>query len=76
MSDYLPDLFIRPIPITGIGRLLMLIPLALSISIVYKTIRCDRLSAVPVASLNLCFMIVAGMMLIGFFLLVLFLLMA
>ncbi|MFQ5411266.1 MAG: hypothetical protein ACE5EC_03180 [Phycisphaerae bacterium] len=76
MSDYLPDLFIQPIPITGIGRLLMLIPLALSISIVYKTIRCDRLSAVPVASLSLCFMIVAGMMLIGFFLMILFLLFA
>ncbi len=76
MSDYLPNLFIQPVHITGIGRLLMLIPLALSISIVYKTIRCDRLSAVPVASLSLCFMIVTGMMLIGFFLMILFLLFA
>lgn len=76
MSEYLPDLFIEPMRITGIGRLLMLVPLALSISIVYKTIRCDRLSAVPAASLSLCFLIVAGMLLIGVFLLVLFLLLA
>ena len=61
----LADLFFQPISITGIARLGMLVPLVLSISIVYKTIRCERLGAIPLASLHLCFMIVVCMMLIG-----------
>lgn len=69
MLDFVHDVFVRPIPITGIGRLLMLVPLALMVSIVYKTIRCERLRSVPLASVSLCFMIVTGMMLIGVFLL-------
>ena len=76
MLEFLPDLFVRPLPISGIGRLGMLVPLALMISIVYKTIRCERLGAVPLASLSLCFMIVSGMLAIGLFLLVTFRLLA
>jgi len=76
MSSLIHTLFVEPITITGIGRLLMLVPLALMVSIVYKTIRCQRLSAVPLASVKLCTMIVGGMMLIGGFLLVAFRLLA
>ena len=76
MLEFLPDLFVRPITISGIGRLGMLVPLALMISVVYKTIRCERLRAVPLASLSLCFMIVSGMLAIGLFLLVTFRLLA
>ena len=76
MLEFLPDLFVRPVSISGIGRLAMLLPLALMISIVYKTIRCERLSAVPLASLSLCFMIVSGMLAIGLFLFVTFRLLA
>lgn len=65
MSGLLHSLFIKPYPITGIARLLMLIPLALSVSIVYKTIRCERLRSIPLASVLLCLMIVSCMMLIG-----------
>lgn len=63
--DFLHYLFVQPKTISGIGRLLMLLPLALSISIVYKTIRCKSLSAVPWASLTLTVMIVVGMLLVG-----------
>lgn len=76
MLEFLPDLFVRPLSISGIGRLGMLVPLALMISIVYKTIRCNRLRAVPLASLSLCVMIVGGMLAIGLFLLVTFRLLA
>ena len=72
MSDFLEWLFVRPMTITNIWRLAMLVPLALSVSIVYKTIHCTRLRQVPLASLRLCFMIVAGMLLIGVVLLIVF----
>ncbi|MCG8405880.1 MAG: hypothetical protein MI923_11860 [Phycisphaerales bacterium] len=65
LLDFVHDLFVKPIPITGTGRLLMLVPLALMVSVVYRTIRCERLRSVPLASLSLCFMIVTGMLLIG-----------
>lgn len=70
MLDFFHDLIIKPYQITGAGRLLMLIPLAFSVSVVYKTIRCEKLQSVPLASLTLCFMIVSCMMLIGVALLV------
>lgn len=65
LAQFLSDLFMKPIPITGAGRLGMLVPLALSISLVYKTIRCERVSQIPAAGLYLCFLIVSGMLLIG-----------
>jgi len=72
----LAALFIDWIPITGVGRLGMLLPLALSVSIVYRTIRCERLAAIPLASLVLWVTIVGGMMLIGVILLAIFHLLA
>jgi hypothetical protein len=70
--ETLHSLFVRPMTITGIWRLGMLVPLALSISIVHKTVHCRRLASIPFASLKLCFMIVAGMLLIGGALLAIF----
>ena len=61
----LAQLFMKPISITGPARLGMLVPLVLAISIVYKTIRSERIGAIPLASVSLCFMIVFCMMLIG-----------
>jgi hypothetical protein len=69
-------LFVKPIPITGVGRLGMLVPLVLSISIVYKTIRCERISQVPIASVSLCLTILVCMGLLGVFLLAVFNLLA
>ena len=65
MLAALSDLMMKPISVTGAGRLGMLIPLALAISIVYKTIRCEKVTSIPLASISLCVMIVASMMLIG-----------
>lgn len=67
------SIMVKSVPIEGLWRLVMLLPLSLAVSIVYKTIRCEKLSSVPVASLVLCFMIVSGMLLIGLALLLVFL---
>lgn len=74
--SWLPDFLVKPIEIRGVGRLLMLIPLILSVSLVYKTIRCRDLRQVPLASVKLCIMILGGMMAIGVVLLVTFRLLA
>jgi len=74
--DALQSIFIRPMQITGIGRLAMLAPLVLSVSIVYKTIRCERLAAIPLASLLLSVVLVGGMMALGAALLIIFRLLA
>ena len=76
LAQFLQDLFVKPIPVTGAGRLGMLVPLALAISVVYKTIRCDRLSTIPLASASLCTLIVATMLAIGAVLLGVFRLLA
>ena len=46
-------------------RLLLILPLCLSIAIVYKTTRCDKLREVPVAALVLWGTIVVGMYAVG-----------
>ncbi|MCA9254302.1 MAG: hypothetical protein KDA33_01635 [Phycisphaerales bacterium] len=73
---WLNDLLVKWIEIRGVGRLLMLVPLILSVSIVYKTIRCVDLKKIPLASIKLCVMILAGMLAIGFSLFVTFKLLA
>ncbi|GJQ27253.1 MAG: hypothetical protein HBSAPP02_22850 [Phycisphaerae bacterium] len=65
MNALLATLFVHPLSITGIGRIAMLAPLCLSVALVYKTIRCERLSEIPKASVVLWVTILACMMLIG-----------
>ncbi len=50
-----------PIDPSGVQRLLLLIPLCLSISIVYKTTRCERLREIPLATLALWVTLIGGM---------------
>jgi hypothetical protein len=75
-TGWVDSLFVKPMSITGSWRLLMLVPLTLSVSIVFKTIRCQQLRAVPAASVVLCGIILAGMMSIGVALLIIFRLLA
>lgn len=72
MNSILLALFTMPMTITGIGRLLMLLPLTLTISVVYKTLHCRRPASIPRAALTLWLTIVAAMMSIGLVLLVVF----
>ena len=65
MSLWLVASLSAPIPLTGLQRLLLLIPLCLSISIVYKTTRCARLGDIPLATLALWLTIIGGMVGVG-----------
>jgi hypothetical protein len=75
-TDLVESLFVKPMQISGIWRLAMLVPLAVSISIVLKTIRCERLRSIPLASLTLAVTIVGGMLALGVALLLIFYTMA
>ena len=65
MTDLLATLFVTPIALGCIWRLLLMLPLCLSISIVYKTTRCERLEDLPGAVVSLWITIVLGMFCVG-----------
>jgi hypothetical protein len=61
----LGQFFVTPIEISGIQKVLLLLPLCLSISIIYKVTRCERLADVPAAVGALWVTIVVGMHAVG-----------
>ncbi|MGD2110962.1 MAG: hypothetical protein PVI86_16420 [Phycisphaerae bacterium] len=65
MSTVLASLFTTAIPLTGPWRLVFMLPLCLSIAVVYKTTRCDDLRRMPMAALVLWVTIVIGMFAVG-----------
>ncbi len=65
MSTLLAAIFTEPIHIQRWQQTLLLLPLCLSISIVYKTTKCTELRQVPLAALALWVTIVAGVYLVG-----------
>ena len=69
-------LFTNAVSLTGWQHMLMLVPLSLAISIVYKTLKCENLREVPVASIVLCITILAGMYAVGIGLWAVYLLLA
>lgn len=76
MTALLATWFVHPLPIVGWQRIVLLLPLALAIAIVYKTTKCERVRDIPLASLVLWITIVAGMYAVGAVLLVVYQLMA
>ncbi len=66
MTAILGQLFSTGIPLTGVQRFLMMLPLCLSIAIVYKTTRCERIRQVPREALGMWVTIVLGMYAVGF----------
>lgn len=58
-------LFTTGIPLTGAQRFLLMLPLCLSIAIVYKSLRCERLRELPLRAFVLWITIVAGMYAVG-----------
>jgi hypothetical protein len=58
-------LFTTSIPLPGVWRLLLMLPLCLSIAVIYKTTRCDDLREMPKAALILWVTIVVGMLAVG-----------
>ncbi|MHC4065798.1 MAG: hypothetical protein ACYSUQ_10580 [Planctomycetota bacterium] len=74
MSGLLNDLFATPITTTGFQHALLLLPLCLSIAVVYKTVRCAEVREIPLASLVLWVTMIGGMYAVGIGLWLLFLL--
>ncbi len=72
MMAVVGQLFVSAINVTGTFRWLLILPLCLSIAVVYKTTRCERLREVPPAALTLWVTIVVGMYAVGIGLWVLF----
>jgi len=67
---------VTPLPLTGVQRALLILPLCLSISIVYKATRLQRMRDLPIASGTLWLTIVTGMYAVGIGLWLLYSLMA
>lgn len=65
MTSALAGLFTTAVDLTGVQRLLLMLPLCLSIAIIYKTTRCENLREIPVAALGLWITIVLGMYAVG-----------
>ncbi len=65
MINPLAQLFISPILLTGFEKVLLIFPLCLSISIVYKATRLEHLREMPSAVLGLWITIVVGMYGVG-----------
>jgi hypothetical protein len=65
MSPLLSTIFLHPIELIGWQRMVLLLPLCLAISIVYKTTKCARVGDIPMASLVLWVTIVIGMYAVG-----------
>jgi hypothetical protein len=61
----LAQFFITPLTLTGLQKMLLSLPLCLSISIVYKTTRVTHVRELPWAVLGLWLTIVVGMYLVG-----------
>ncbi len=76
MTFALATLFLDPIPLSGIQRAALLLPICLSISVVYRTIKTPNLRDVPRTSLALWITIVIGMWVVAFTLWVVYLLFA
>ncbi len=65
MSDVLAQLFVTPVSLSGVEKSLLILPLCLSISIVYKATRLERLRDMPAAVAGLWVTIVIGMYAVG-----------
>jgi len=72
----LATLFLDPIPLSGLQRAALLLPICLSISVVYRTIKTPDLRDIPRTSLTLWVTIVVGMWLVALTLWVVYLLFA
>lgn len=65
MTASLLAVFANGIVLTGRQHFLLMLPLCLSIAVVYKTTRCRKLRDVPLAALALWGTIVIGMCSVG-----------
>lgn len=61
LADFSPaDLFVKPLPVWDYWYLLLL-PLCLGVSVVYKSVKCSKMSQVPREALVIFVWILIGM---------------
>ena len=65
MTTMLSVLFITAIELTGMQRFLLMLPLCLTVAVVYKTTRIEDVRAIPAAALILWVTIVLAMCAVG-----------
>jgi len=65
MIDLLAALFITPLTCDRRTGMLLVLPLSLAVSVVYKTIKCRELGEVPLAALVSWITILVGMAIVG-----------
>jgi hypothetical protein len=64
--------FIQPMTLSRWQQMILLLPLCLTIAVVYKTTKCENVRDIPMASLVSWITIVVGMYAVGAVLLVLY----
>ena len=72
MMDLLGTLLINPIILGRWQQMLLLLPLCLSISVVYKTTKCENIREIPLAAVVSWITIIIGMYAVGVSLLLLY----
>ena len=72
MIDLLGTIFINPIVLGRWQQMLLLLPLCLSISVVYKTTKCENIREIPLAAVVSWITIIIGMFTVGVVLLLLY----
>ena len=65
MIDLLAALFITPLTCDRQTGMLLVLPLSLAVSVVYKTIKCHSLREIPLAVLVSWITILVGMAVVG-----------
>lgn len=70
--DLMAAILIHPVTLTRFQQMLLLLPLCLTISVVYKTTRCATIREIPLASLVSWITIVVGMYAVGAVLLIIY----
>jgi hypothetical protein len=72
MIDVLATLFLNPVTLGRWQSMVLLLPLCLAVSIVYKTTKCGQVRDIPLASVVSWITIVVGMYAVGIALLLLY----
>jgi hypothetical protein len=72
MTNLVAGILESGIPVTGMQRFALMLPLCLAIAVIYKATRCERMRDVPASAFILWITIVVGMYGVGIGLYVLY----
>ena len=72
MTELLATFMLHPMTLTRLEQVILLLPLCLCVSLVYKTIKCDDVRDIPIATLKNWITVVVGMYVVGIALYALF----